>query len=855
MDHLLPLPASSWHIWRWVCLRGAGFPAAQVLKLAVPRSAALADQLLEAEAQAAQTQKSALDVLHAEVRQSQGRQRVTLWKMILNIRKNRPTEGREFQPETQIALQGYATALESVQPLHAQFQSAYEAEAEPMRSALHEVIRQPAFQEAVVWQNRRALHESINRLVQHPHKVNAQARQKERLAASYVQRYCVKNDTIGFFGPIGWARFTPDLEPITLQPGPQLVATRAVHFESWGIEALAQKVAPVERVRPWLTPRPSPFFYREDERVSFPLMEAWIQSGQLPPGIESQFLLSLKQKRILDECDGQRTAQEIARHLLHDSSLAFADESEVYEILTELCERSLVLWSLDLPLALHPERALRQHLERIEDEPLRASALTALAELERVREAVAEAAGQPPALDRALGELETTFTRLTGLEPSRSPGKTYAARTLVYEDCRRDVTLELGQPVLDHLGPPLGLLLTSARWFTYQIAQRYRQTFKRIYGDLAEKSGSPVVSLHSFLLHAAPLLSDPASPLLAEVTTELQTRWADIFSLAGPEGEARRANTPQLKFTSAELRSHMEAAFSAPGPGWTLARYCSPDVMLAARSADAIRQGDYQFVLGELHLFNTIARVDFIAQHPSPDDLYNARARDIPQPCVFPIPSKTWNIQRNAISLVLPSDVFFEYEAASPRPPQMETVTVGELVIEDTSGGLQVHTRDRRISFEIIEFFGYSLSNQCLTYPAYLPPAPHTPRIVVDDLVISRESWRFAPETLAVAHNLASQERFLTARRWARAHSLPRFFFIRIPGEVKPHYVDLDSPIYLDIFARVINQALEINRAALLIHITEMLPQVDQTWLTDATGNCYTSELRLVALDPNLPVD
>src|SRR5947207_15953724 len=95
-DHLLALPGSSWHIWRWVCLRGAGFPAAQVLKLAVPQSAALADQLLQTEAQAAQSQKCALDALHADVRQSEGRQRVTLWKAILNVRKNKLAEGREF---------------------------------------------------------------------------------------------------------------------------------------------------------------------------------------------------------------------------------------------------------------------------------------------------------------------------------------------------------------------------------------------------------------------------------------------------------------------------------------------------------------------------------------------------------------------------------------------------------------------------------------------------------------------------------------------------------------------------------------------------------------------------------------
>src|ERR1700739_4571278 len=33
-DHLVALPGSEWSLWRWVCLRSAGFPSDGVLKLA-----------------------------------------------------------------------------------------------------------------------------------------------------------------------------------------------------------------------------------------------------------------------------------------------------------------------------------------------------------------------------------------------------------------------------------------------------------------------------------------------------------------------------------------------------------------------------------------------------------------------------------------------------------------------------------------------------------------------------------------------------------------------------------------------------------------------------------------------------
>ena len=39
-----------------------------------------------------------------------------------------------------------------------------------------------------------------------PAKRNSQQRQHEALVASYLQRYCAKNDSIGFFGPVGWSQ-------------------------------------------------------------------------------------------------------------------------------------------------------------------------------------------------------------------------------------------------------------------------------------------------------------------------------------------------------------------------------------------------------------------------------------------------------------------------------------------------------------------------------------------------------------------------------------------------------------------------------------------------------------------------
>src|ERR1051326_9152550 len=48
-EQLVALPNTDWALWRTVCLRGAGFPATGVLKLATPECAAAADHVLERE--------------------------------------------------------------------------------------------------------------------------------------------------------------------------------------------------------------------------------------------------------------------------------------------------------------------------------------------------------------------------------------------------------------------------------------------------------------------------------------------------------------------------------------------------------------------------------------------------------------------------------------------------------------------------------------------------------------------------------------------------------------------------------------------------------------------------------------
>ena len=103
---------------------------------------------------------------------------------------------------------------------------------------LARVARDPAFREAVAWQSRESLTRAVDKLAAGAAGSPSKQRRWTDVVAGYWQRYCAKNDTIGFFGPLAWGSFAPDGEPITVRSG-GLERERVVHFETWAMEALA----------------------------------------------------------------------------------------------------------------------------------------------------------------------------------------------------------------------------------------------------------------------------------------------------------------------------------------------------------------------------------------------------------------------------------------------------------------------------------------------------------------------------------------------------------------------------------------------------------------------------------------
>ena len=337
------------------------------------------------------------------------------------------------------------------------YDAAYADATGRLSRAIAGTVADPGFREALTWQN-----PGLAQRLQDAG-VGGSRRSKDRgrelVIASYLQRYCLKNDTIGFFGPVGWASAGHGTAGLVVTPGEQLISRRTTYFEVWAIDKVAATVARQGRVLGWLRPRRP--------------RSVFLAGNVLHRPHRGPVTLTGAELRILLACDGRRTISQI---------LDSASGPEARALLTRLAELGALRLDLEGPADAWPERLLRDKLELIADPAARAAALEPVDQLIRARDAVAATDGDPAGLARALAGLAGTFEQVTGSPATRRAGANYAGRTLVYQDAVRDVRVELGAAVTRALAAPLGLVLDSARWLVNDITDKYRACFARAGG-------------------------------------------------------------------------------------------------------------------------------------------------------------------------------------------------------------------------------------------------------------------------------------------------------------------------------------------------------------------------------------
>jgi hypothetical protein len=615
-------------------------------------------------------------------------------------------------------------------------ESALESEEAACAAATH-----PGLREAIAWQNRNALIYGIDRL-----KPGGTMKKAERKALRqflrYLQRYAAKNDTIGFFGPLGWVRLLDSGGGGSFQPADSLVDARLVSFEPWAARAILASCA--------------------DAVAKTPLrLGAHLRiEGHSITGPERIFSVDAENARLLAAVDGRTTKEAL---------IAGGASPEALERLVAL---GIVQTAPTVSVAADPGA-------RYADSP-------ALSRFNSYLRSLEQAAGNAEDVCESLSALDRDFETTTGTAPTRHPGRTYGGRTLVYHDCRRGGALTLDSETLGPLRDLLAFLGTVARGYTYRIAGELASDMRRIFRE----AGRSRLTLPQFWRLTDPLFLAEQPEAVRRIAQRLGTDWSETF---GDEAEIDLARAKAL----------LLPRWRAPSPGWPGARHHSPDIMWAARDSDALLSGRALPIVAEFHPgVSTFTTLSVLGLCPVRDELEGLWREDFPEPLVSPIPHEAFARSTQDARLAVSHfhiDTGQGYESGIEGA---QVLRAADLDIIDEAGRLWAETTDKRHRFDVMAIFERRIKLRAAVAFPLGPPGPG-PRRLIGGVVVRRASWVATPPAMPRDRFRAGVR--TAFRDWLGNLGAPDRVFVAVEGEVKPVFVDASSDLSLDMLLSMLD--------------------------------------------------
>jgi hypothetical protein len=658
---------------------------------------------------------------------------------------------------------------------------------------------------------------------------NVRARQRERLAAMYAQRFCAKNDTNSICGPhgvaythAGEAAAAAQIE-ITVED-----ARRQTYFSHWAAQRLLDTAVQRARHAP-ITHRLHPTAVVDDDAVAWCVMDHDATStfrrryarSSLPPG-GARLLRAMAQPRTLAELAGLAAELELGV----DDLAAFVEE---------LAVAGIVLRGPLLPPGLfHPLRGVAAELEAW---PAGDAKTWALAEVGALEDLVAAFARAPlSGRLEVFPQLAARFEAATGDAAQRGEGRHYADRSVLHEDCYAEVRADLGpaRAALDHTLPTL---ITALELPLELTRERVRSWFRARFGA-GVRVGA--LEVHRAFDDDRVLETAAAStPRAAALATAIEAvRDAIARAVAGSHGGPVRVASGALADALAGLAAPSHAG------------YVSVDLMLRQLPAGAI-----ELVLGEVHAFFWL-----------PTCLLDVLP---PDHCARVLDQMRGAVRAMAHGKPTAECLLLHTQATDRRFP-LATTDLQMLVPGDRAdaidfAALELSLVGDELVFwrgdeEIVPLVAYSqypfllyTSRIAPLFDDYLdrffpdsllPEALRTedaPRLTVDGIVVRRRMWRRPVAAVRAALAAPTEaELFRRAQAFQRALGCDACVFVSLSGEPKPILLDFHNLFLLEALVNL----LERQPDDASVKLSEMLPGPDELVARGPDG-LRTSELRM----------
>ena len=536
---------AGWRMLPDFLLRSTGFAFELLDVLGCPDSSAGVDGLLDADATLDARIGRVQRALADESDPATGKVRRKVFK---RVERHEPSglddnQWERLAPATVAELRDWDAGVAERAELVERLRATFAAELRERRGALREVVADPRFGEAV-WLSNPQMYQIGLRGYLASTETRSDTRRAERQLVAYLERFCAKNDTSSFFGPIDYGRSgtDPGVAPVAGR-----ITGRAAFLAHWAVAAIASAVADDTQVRPWLRPVLSATCTVQDGA------ELTV-NGRVVAGRAAE---------VLRLVDGTRTVQDIAAPV----------------VLGKLAVAGIIRLAPEVPVTVpHPSLWLHGWLAALPAAcPGRQPWLDRLEPLLETERTFANA-GFDTKRD-LLTAAERHFVEVTGVDPRRGGGELYADRSLYYEEAVGGASPLVLDPsvtglILERLKPVLDLYAAHAL-----AAQReVRDEGTARLTELAADHGTSALPLTTVVsaLRSVPL-PDPPDDWATAVRSQL----------TGREGEHTVDLDPSALPQPTDL---------AAEPLLT-----SLDLMLVAESIDDVRAGRFDIVVGECH--------------------------------------------------------------------------------------------------------------------------------------------------------------------------------------------------------------------------------------------------------------
>lgn len=716
-------------------------------------------------------------------------------------------------PASGLALLGGPAAAAADLEDREAFAAAYRADSEAESRRLAVLARDEGVRTAIAWQNR-TVYRILDALAAGTGK-ESKRKQRERTLAMYWLRYCAKAETIGFFGPAAWISVGRVREALAVDHGERLVVESRTFFERWALAALADWMVAQPGARWWFPPVPRPDVHLDSDRLLLP-------GGRV-------IRLRPEDRQVLGYADGEHNGAAITEALVREDGWAVnGARGRVEQVLMRLLKQRVLTWDANIPVDVRAERILRRRVAAVADPELLACFQTVLTELNRHRDAV-DTAATADELALRLDELDAFFVRTTGLDASRDEGKAYAGRTLCYQDAVRDCRVEVGTDFLDAVARPLALTADAADWFGNRLVELVEAEVAALV-RAASALRSPV-TLADVWPQVLGLFWGDGARSVHTATRELAERWRNVLD---PAAGAVRVD---LRVEDVDEKAH--AAF-ATGP------VRSPHLALHSPDLQVVREkdGSLTVVLGELHACLATCDLPFLDWTGDAGTLRDKINAAIDAPRLVPLLPVDWkrNSGRMVPAPIGAGDRLIGFTRA-PFDDRSRIDAAVVIALAERNGTVTATTPDGRV-WSMAELLAVPVSIIAADAFKVGLDRAHAPRVTLDGLVLFRETWRIPAGEIPLASKPDRAGDYRALRRWLCDSGLPDRAFVKFPQETKPSLVDFTSPTLMLSFANLVRRTQRLDADATVI-LSEPLPHPEDSWLTDADGERYVSELRL----------